>query len=306
MIEAGVAIQVFSVVTKTPRNLNFERNGADSDNVTALVVAQRWPARTWNDLSERALFQAQRLQRLAQESNGRFVVLKSRKDVARLLAERNTRGAPIGGLLAIEGMHAMMGDLRRLGNLYDAGFRMMGLTHFFDNALGGSAHGLHKAGLTPFGREVLTEMERLGIIVDLAHASPRLLDDVLAAATRPLVVSHTGVKGTCDRTRNLSDGHLHAIAANGGLIGIAFFDEAVCGTDAGSIVRAIRYVADVIGVEHVALGSDFDGAVTTPFDVTGLPILIDSLNRSGFNPAEVDAIAGGNIVRLLQTSLPSE
>jgi membrane dipeptidase len=149
-------------------------------------------------------------------------------------------------------------------------------------------------------------MERLGIVVDLAHASEQLITDVLAVATRAVVASHTGVKGTCDRTRNLSDEQVRSIASNGGLIGIAFFDEAVCGTEVDSIVIALRYTVNLVGVAHVALGSDFDGAVTTPFDVTGLPHLTVALLKSGSSRQEVEAITGKNIVRLLRQALPKQ
>jgi len=303
LLEAGLTLQVFSAVTKTPRGLNFERNTADSDNVTSLVIAQRWPLRTFGDLTERALYQSERLHRLRDEANGSFVIVKSRADLARLLSlHRHER--TVGGLLAIEGMHAIDGDLSNLKRLYDAGYRMMGLTHFFDNAIGGSAHGEMKRGLTGFGRTAIVEMERLGIVVDLAHASPALIDDVLAIATHPVVVSHTGVKGTCDRTRNLDDERLRAIATNGGLIGIAYFPEAVCGSGPDAIAEAIAYTIDLIGIGHVALGSDFDGAVTTPFDVTGLPLLWGALERAGLTRAEISAVAGGNALALLQRVLP--
>lgn len=297
----GVKLQVFSAVTKTPRGLNFEHNTAGSDNIGALVIAQRWPPATWGNLTERALYQAQRLRRLETESAGGFVIVRNRANLAALLAAHNE---PVGGLLAIEGLHALEGKPDNLERLYDAGYRMMGLTHFFDNALGGSAHGENKGGLTPFGRDLVIEMERKGIIIDLAHAAPRLIDDVLALASRPVVVSHTGVKGTCERTRNLDDRQLRAIAANGGLVAIAYFPEAVCGTDAAAIARAIRYTGDLIGFDHVALGSDFDGAVTTPFDVTGLPLLWHALRETGLEESEIAAIAGGNAIRLLNRLLP--
>ncbi len=306
LLDASMGLQVFSAVTKTPRGLNFEHNAGTTDNITPLVIAQRWPLRTWTSLTERARYQAQRLHRLADNSDGHFVVLRSRSDLARLLAQRNNGNAITAGLLAIEGMHALEGKPENLGRLHEAGFRMMGLTHFFDNALGGSAHGIAKGGLTEFGLGMVKQMERLGIVVDLAHASPQLIADVLEVARQPVVVSHTGVKGTCPRTRNLSDDQLHSIAGNGGLIGIAFFAEATCGTDVASITRAIDYTVRLIGIRHVALGSDFDGAVTTPFDVTGLPALTEALIDTGFSDADIEAIMGGNIINLLSRTLPNE
>ena len=142
------------------------------------------------------------------------------------------------------------------------------------------------------------------MIVDLAHGSDQVVDDVLAMATRPVVVSHTGVRGTCDNRRNLSDDQLRAIARNGGLVGIGFWQTAVCGTDAAAIARAIRYTADLIGVDHVALGSDFDGATRTPFDASGLVKLTEALLAAGFSREDVAKVMGGNEIRFLMENLP--
>lgn len=302
--DAGVALQIFSAVTKTPRHLNFESNDATTDNITALTIAQRWPSRTWFGLTERALHQAERLHAMSKMRGANFEVIVSQTDLRRLVAARE-RGEPlIGGILAIEGMHAAAGSMDNIQRLFDAGYRVMGLTHFFDNEIGGSAHGLEKGGLTHFGIRAISKLEHLGVTLDLAHASPRLIDEVLATVNRPVIVSHTGVRGTCDRTRNLSDTQIRAIAANGGLIGIAFFDEAVCATSVEAIIAAIVHVVELVGIEHVAFGSDFDGAVTTPFDVTGVVLLTQALLQTGFDHAQVRAIAGGNIIRILENNLP--
>ena len=159
----------------------------------------------------------------------------------------------------------------------------MSPSHFFDNAFGGSAHGLEKGGLTDAGREMLRRMEARGMLVDVAHASAATIDDVLAMAARPVVASHTGVRGVADNARNLSDDHLRGIAATGGLVGIGFWPTACGGEDVASIARSIRYAVDVAGVEHVGLGSDFDGAVPTPFDATGLVQLTDALLEAGLD-----------------------
>ncbi len=191
-----------------------------------------------------------------------------------------------------------------MDKLYEAGFRMAGLTHFFDNELGGSAHGMEKGGLTPFGREVVKRLEDKKMLVDLAHASPKVIDDVLAMAHRPVVVSHTGVQGTCPGPRNLSDEHIKAIGANGGLIGIGYFGGAVCEESASAIVKAIRHVVALVGVEHVALGSDFDGATSTAFDTTGIVLITQGLLDAGLSEADVAAIMGGNVQRFLLAQLP--
>jgi microsomal dipeptidase-like Zn-dependent dipeptidase len=112
------------------------------------------------------------------------------------------------------------------------------------------------------------------------------------------------VRGTCDNQRNLSDDELRGIAATGGVIGIGYWDTATCGTDARAIARSIRYAANVAGVEHVALGSDFDGAVKEPFDTTGVVEITDALLAEGFSEDEIKMIMGGNVIRLLSENLP--
>ncbi|MCJ0762425.1 dipeptidase [Variovorax terrae] len=303
--EGRVGLQVFSTVTKTPRGLNFDRNAADTDNITLLAIAERWPPRTWDSLLERALYQSEKLHRVAEASGGRLRIVRTQADLAAVLNDPAAPAGRLAALLSTEGLHPLEGKLENVDRLYDAGFRLAGLTHFFDNEIGGSAHGLDKGGLTPLGRQVVRRMEERRMLVDLAHASPRVIDDVLAMAQRPVVVSHSGVQATCPGPRNLSDAHIKAIAANGGLIGIGYFDGAVCGLDAAAIVKAIRHVATVAGVAHVALGSDFDGATHTAFDTTGLVLITEGLLQAGFSEAEVADIMGGNVRRFLLAQLPA-
>jgi membrane dipeptidase len=304
MLEGRVALQVFSTVTKTPRGINYERNGADSDNITLLAMAQRWPRATWDSLLQRALYQAQKLREASANSDGRPVLINTRDDLASFISAWQQNPQRLAAVLATEGLQPIEGKLDNIDTLYAAGFRIAGLTHFFDNEIGGSAHGLEKGGLTPLGRAVIKRLEAKAMLIDLAHASRPLIDDVLGIATRPLLVSHTGVEGTCKGPRNLSDKHLQGIAATGGVIGIGYWDAAVCATSVEAIVKAMRYTADKVGVEHVALGSDFNGTIHAPFDVTGLPQLTEGLLEAGFSPDEIAAIMGGNVQRLLLKSLP--
>lgn len=303
LIEGHVALQAFTVVTKTPRGLNFQRNAGDSDNITLLALVERWPPATWGSLTERALYQASRLRDFESRSQGKFTIVRSAADLRAYLDRRRTDPAITAGFLGIEGAHALDGNLASIDRLYDAGFRMMAPTHLFDNDIGGSSAGVDKGGLTDKGREMVRRMEARHVLVDLAHASSRTISDVLSTATRPVIVSHTGVKGTCDNSRNLSDAELRGIARTGGVIGIAYFEVAVCGTDAAAIARAIRHTADTVGVDAVALGSDFDGAVVVPFDTTGLGLLIDALFQAGFSEQDIAKIMGGNALRVLLANL---
>jgi membrane dipeptidase len=303
LLDGHMALQVFATVTKTPKGLNYERNGADTDSITLLVMAQRWPAATWNSLLQRALYQGDKLHQYAKDSQGRLVVVKSRQDLVDFVHAWSQDNKRVAAVLATEGLHPLEGKLENVDVLYDAGFRIAGLTHFFDNEVGGSAHGLVKGGLTPFGRQVVARLEAKGMLIDLAHASRPLIDDVLAVAKRPVLVSHTGVVGTCPGPRNLTDAHLQRIAATGGVVGIGYWEGAVCDPSVPAIVRAIRYAVDKVGVAHVALGSDFNGATRTPFDVTGLPQLTEGLIAAGFSADDIRAIMGGNVQRLLLQSL---
>jgi microsomal dipeptidase-like Zn-dependent dipeptidase len=241
---------------------------------------------------------------MAAKSNGKLALIKTKRDLQNFLERRKQDPNVVCGILAIEGAHALDGDAANVDALFDAGYRMMSPSHFFDSEMGGSAHGVTKGGLTEKGRDMIRRMEEKRMIVDLAHASSQTIDDVLKMATRPVVVSHTGVKATCNNTRNLSDEQLKAIAAKGGLVGIGFWDTAVCGYDAKAIAKAIRYTANLISVEHVALGSDFDGAVAVPFDATGLVQLTDALIAEGFSDEEITKIMGGNEIRHLMENLP--
>lgn len=253
LLDGHMALQVFATVTKTPKNMNYERNSADTDNVTMLAMAQRWPVATWTSLLQRALYQSDKLHKAVQDSQARLILVKNQQDMAAFVKAWSIDHQRVAAVLATEGLHPLEGKLENVDRLYDAGFRIAGLTHFFDNEVGGSAHGLEKGGLTPFGREVVTKLEAKGILIDLAHASKPPIDDVLAVP---------------------------------------------------SIVRAIRYVVDKVGVAHVALGSDFNGATRTPFDVTGLPQLTEGLIQARFSEDDIRAIMGGNVQRLLLQSLP--
>ena len=304
MLEGHVGLQVFSTVTKTPRGINYERNSGETDNITLLAMAQRWPKETWGSLLQRALYQAQKLNEASANSDGRLVIIKNRGDLASFVSAWQKDPQRVAAILATEGLQPIEGKLENVDTLYDAGFRITGLTHFFDNEIGGSAHGLEKGGLTPLGRQVIKRLEEKAMLIDLAHASRPLIDDVLAISTRPVLVSHTGVEGTCKGPRNLSDQHLKAIAATGGVIGIGYWDAAICATSVEAIVKAMRYTANLIGVQHVALGSDFNGTIHAPFDVTGLPQLTEGLLKAGFSHADIAAIMGGNVQRLLLASLP--
>ncbi len=304
LISGNYTLQVFNAATKSPKNLNYYSNSNDSDNITLLSVANRWPIQSWFSLYHRALHQSELLKSAVQKSSQLNLIL-TQDDLNYFLRLRKNNSYKIGAILSLRGLHTLEGNFQNLNNLFKAGFRIMGLVHFFDNEIGGSSVGESKQGLTDFGKRIIRELEKKEIIIDLAHASTNLIKDVLKIVRRPVIVSHTGVKGFFDSPNNLSDADLEAIAKNGGIVGIGFWKEAVGSTHPASIAAAIRYTSDLIGIDHVALGSDFDGAVTTSFDASKIILITEALIQENFSDEEIKKIMGGNQIKFLKYNLPA-
>jgi membrane dipeptidase len=282
MIEGHVTLQIFTAVTKSPRGLNYTRNRADSDTIIWLALAQRWPPRTWNSLTERALYLAERFNRMAARSDGKFVAIRTSRDLAEYLGRRESQAGIAAGLLGIEGGHALEGRLENLDRVIDAGYRYISPTHFFDDEFAGSSAGVKKGGLTELGRQLVERMNRKRIMIDLAHSSSETIREVLAVSKRPVIVSHGGLKGNCNNQRNLSDEEALGVARSGGIIGIGFWETAVCGNGIHAITTA----------------------VITPFDAAHLSELTDAMLQDGFKPDEIRAIMGENALRFLEQNLP--
>ena len=305
LIEGNVGFQVFTSVTKSPAGQNYEENSADTlDNITLLAVGQLWPVRTWSSLYERAAYQGQKLHNFAKGSDGQLRVIKTRADFDALLNDRANGEVVVGGLLGIEGAHALEGSIENFDRLHDEGYRLVGLHHFFDNELGGSLHGIGNQGLTDFGREVVARAIGKGWIVDLAHSSPQVARDVLEMTDIPLVVSHGGLHGHCPVRRNFEDDLMQAIAATGGVVGMGYWADVTCGAvTPDGIAEMIAKAVETLGEDHVSLGSDFDGSVTTGFDTSELAALTSALLARGLTAAQIAKIMGGNLARVVQARL---
>lgn len=303
LIEGRYALQVFSSFTKSPKGQNYDSNPDDSDTVTNLAIIDLQPPRTWFSLLQRSLWHAEKLHSFADRSDGRLRVITTPDDIDRLLADRKGGATVVGGLLSVEGLHDLEGSIGNLDVLYAAGFRMAGLTHFFDNDIAGSMHGVGKGGLTPLGRQVVQRMEAIGMAVDLAHASHATVADVLAMATRPVVSSHGGVQATCKVNRNLTDDEIKGVARTGGVVGIGFWQGAVCSLDPKNVARAIAHVRDLVGIDHVGLGSDFDGSTTTAFDASQVSAVTQALMTGGFSDDDIRKVMGGNVLRVLRAGM---
>lgn len=299
MEEGNLSLQVMTIVSQSPRGLNLEQNAAEApDDITLLAIFGRWPIDTWRNLLPRGLYQAEKLQTFATRSGGRLVVVRNRRDLAALPPDS------VGAILGVEGLHLLEGRIDNLDRLIAAGVRVMGLVHFFDNEIGGSLHGLEKGGLTLFGDRIVRRLEAEHMVIDLAHASEAVVHDVLAVTARPPILSHTGFRGHCDSERNLPDDLMRLVAMRGGLVGVGFWAEAVCDPSPAGIARALGYGVDLLGADHVALGSDFDGAVRTALDASELAAVTAALLEMGMDPAVIRKVMGGNARRFFSRQLP--
>lgn len=305
--KGNVALQMFTTVTKSPSGQNYDKNETNTrDNITTLAIVQGWPIKTWTSLYERAVFQSQKIHKLSEENPNDLMLIKSKLDLSSFLEKRKKNTKLIGGLIGTEGSHALDGDLENIKRLYDHGFRMMSLHHFFDNKLGGSLHGTTGDGLTPFGKDAVELMQDLEIIIDVSHSSENVVKDVLKLSSRPLVVSHTGFNGHCESPRNISDELMKSIAKKGGLIAIGYWDGAICDNSPKSVASALMFGIDLVGEDHLSLGSDFDGSITPGFDTSELVAITDWLIKLGATEPQIRKIMGKNMLLFIQTYLPNE
>lgn len=222
--------------------------------------------------------------------------------------ERAFGAGRIASLLGMEGGHAIENSLGSLRAFYDLGVRYMTITHgtTIDWADAGTGEPTHD-GLTEFGKEVIREMNRLGMLVDLSHTSPATMHDVLDVAEAPVIFSHSSARALTDHPRNVPDEVLRRLPENGGVVMVTFVPSFVneVGSDAtlSDVADHIEHVRDVAGLEHVGLGSDFDGIDSTPAgleDVSTFPALLEELSRRGWSEDDLAALSGENMLRAMR------
>lgn len=305
LIEGNVALQIFTVVSKSPSGQNYESNSGDTnDNITMLAIGQMWPPRTWTSLFERASYQSEKLHWFSEASAGKLVTIRTVSDLDDVIAKRKNDQKLIGAILGIEGAHVLEGDIKNLDGLFDAGYRVVGLHHFFNNALGGSLHGNVDLGLTEFGKQVVRALIAKNMIIDVAHSSKQVVRDVLAMSDEPLILSHTGIYSHCKVKRNIPDELMKAIAEKGGLIGIGYWADVTCDDSPAGVAKTLKAAIDLVGEDHVSLGSDFDGAVTTALDTSELAAITQALLDLGISEQQIRKVMGENLMRFLKAQLP--
>ena len=258
----------------------------------------------------------------APKSEGMISLIRTKSDIP-----EEVRAGNISFILHFEGGRPLQGSIHQLRNFYRLGLRSMQLTWNFRNELGdGVWENRTKGGLTRFGVEVIREMNRLGMVVDLAHMNCEGFFEALEVAQAPLIVGHANACGMLDNPRNLGDDQIKAIANQGGLVGILALPERVAEKDATleDLLKHLDYMVGLVGVEHIALGLDFiknDGPRTLkdqhhPLhkrdyvknfeEIEDLPKLIDGLVRHGYKEKEIALILGGNHIRVLKNILPDQ
>ena len=306
LLEGNVRLQVFTAVTKSPQGQNYDSNAADTgDNISLLSRVALWPFNTWNSLLNRARFQAQQLHHFSEKSDEQLFIIKTQADLNKVLNDSNKDNALIGGLLGLEGAHPLEGKIENLDVLYQDGYRLIGLQHFFDNDLGGSLHGQSKAGLTKFGKQVVLAAIKKNMIIDVAHSSHKVVKDVLNLVDRPIVLSHTGIHKHHPVHRNIPDALMQAIAVKGGVIGVGYWSDVVGDHSPAGIAQAIKTGIQVVGEDHISLGSDFDGSVGTTFDTSQLAALTHEMLEQGLTESVIRKVMGENMIRVLQANLPN-
>jgi membrane dipeptidase len=234
------------------------------------------------------------------------------------------RNGKIASVMGMEGGHAIENSLGALRSFYDLGARYMTLTHssnidWADSCCEAPEHG----GLTEFGREVVREMNRLGMLVDLSHVSPETMHDALDVTAAPVIFSHSSARGVTDHPRNVPDDVLTRLAGNGGVVMVTlvpgFINAAVMRYERLSaeqrratpapratmddFIAHIEHVRDVAGMDHVGIGADYDGISSTPVgleDVSTMPTLFAELSRRGWSEGDMRKLAGENVLRAWQ------
>jgi len=213
----------------------------------------------------------------------------------------------IAAILSIEGGEALQGDLSALRVFYRLGVRSICLTWNYRNEIAdGIKDDISGGGLTRFGKELVEEMNSLGMLIDLSHISEKGFWDAIELSKAPVIVSHANSRSVCDNKRNLTDSQIRSVATKGGVIGVNFYPVFLNGTREASItdvIKHIEHMAGLVGTEAIGIGSDFDGIDCTPHGlagVEGIQDLINELLRLNYSETDVEKIAGGNFLRVIK------
>jgi membrane dipeptidase len=212
----------------------------------------------------------------------------------------------ISAILVVEGGHAIEDDMSKLDSLYNLGMRYLTITwnNSTDWAVSAKDSRSATVGLSDFGKQVIRHLDSLGVLIDVSHTGIKTIEDILATSKNPIIASHSGARALHDHYRNLYDDQITAIANTGGVIGVVFYYPFLSGNSKSiqQVVDHIDYIKNLVGIDHVALGSDFDGIgnslITGLEDVSKFPNLTLELLKKGYSREDIEKILGGNCMRV--------
>ncbi len=303
---ANFDTQVFSIVTEVPFGTSDRIYFGGSDIFNIHCFWNCWPSKTYSSRLQRALLQIDKFDSFVASSQGKLTKITNKNEFIAHQKTLQNKTHSLGGILSIEGAQALDSNLENLNILASRGVRILGLVHLINNNFAASSSGGNTdTGLSPLGEKLIRAAENSNITLDLAHSSPKTIDEALLIAKKPFLVTHTGLKGVCPNVRNLSDTQAKAVVAKGGIIGIAFFKRAVCGNTVQDVAKSIVYATRLLGAQSVALGSDFDGSVSVPIRAPEIPVLADALLQQGLTEAEIAMIFSKNVTRFFEQNLPA-
>jgi membrane dipeptidase len=303
MRDGNCAVQLFLTVTEAPRQMSGDMITDNSDRLTLLGIFDQWPPAAILDQTARALYMGNKLRSFCERSGGNVRFIQTTGELRHLLDDRIANPDICGAVLGLESSNGTKYSFANIERLFTAGYRTSSLCHFTDNAFAASATGVSKGGLTPLGREAVATMNALGMIVDLAHASRRVIEDVLIHSKRAPIVSHTGARAMSNDPKCQPDEILRAIVDKGGIIGLCFVEDYVNGTSVDDILHSLEHLVRVVGANGVALGSGFD-SFPVPIAADQLPYLTQALLSAGHEETTLRAIMGENVLQFFLRELP--
>jgi microsomal dipeptidase-like Zn-dependent dipeptidase len=253
-----------------------------------------WPVRTWFSPEARYIHQIERMARFLDASEGQA----RRATTPEALRDNHNQGV-LSVFHGIEGAHAFGNDVSKVRQAARAGVVFIGPVHLSDNTYAGTSMNDANHGLTDRGRGLIQEMNEAGVLLDLAHASPRAFEEAIQLTSLPPLVSHAGARGVFDTWRNLTDGQIQAVADRGGVIGVMYGPPGLSRPDLEEVVEHIAHIVSVGGENAAALGSDFDGYIEAPIDATGLVQLTELMLRKDWSERRIKKILGENFLRVL-------
>ncbi|NLY11916.1 MAG: membrane dipeptidase [Firmicutes bacterium] len=282
-------------------DLKRMRQGGITAQVFAIFIHPRFK----NIALEQALSMVELLWQLIDTHQDAIGLVKTAADFDKLKKENK-----ISAILSLEGGEALQGNIGLLRIFYELGVRALSLTWNHRNELADGVGEKEPGGLSDRGKEVISEMDRLGMVIDVSHLGEKGFWDIISLSKNPIIASHSNAKALCNHRRNLTDEQIKAIADSGGVIGVNFLPEFLVDQRKNATIETvldhITYLINIGGIDVVGLGSDFDGIDSTPQgleDCAKVPAIIHGLEQRGFSGNVIEKIMAGNMLRVFKSVL---